>query len=1005
MPSCCGNGLRPCQQQPQRNRPNPNLDASANHDCDILGDSYGNDNDNGNGYGYGNGYDNGDVCEDPWTYANRRLRHLEFPLGGFGTGNVLLKGDGTLDGWDIQNQFRNAEYTPLHSLPLLPGDKLDHDLQQEQESKSESKSESESNTRLETELRGCGNNCWAIAAAWEDDGKDDGMDDGKDEHEHEPIASQPRPSFLLRSANHGHTEETTSAVPRSSSRPPCVPSLKIKAQYPIATVSYDTPPSFPLEDIQLEAMTPLVPTATYESSFPMALFTISFANSHPTKTVSPFVYTSPPPPPPPPNPPSRNGDDSCDDHNAAKETCFHDNHHGVTCTGLFLYNQNDLKQDLTRKGSTALSAIHRVSKSGSGAACVGNDPCQRTRAASTYTGSDGEARSRNPRHPAAEGAAEATEATEAPSPMTPTIGLITGVTSSSELFRRFASRDFEDPPGSEHEDGAETTTESTPPSPQQTTYIGAVVQSLRVPPGSRASVTFCLSWHFPYRLCTAPRPNLPPDFFGNRYSHWFTHAEDVARKLCDTLSGVGVGDGDVDRSVNSRIQVLSDSEAKPKDVLELTRLYVKTLYSSTIPWQVLESAAGRVAVARSPTMFWAESGIVLANEGNDCCPLNCTHVWGYTTLLERLFPDLAKDMRTSDFVRNFDIAKHGGCSMRFGQDVFAIDGGLACVIKTYLVVLQADPGLDFLKTVWPNVKSQMEEIFANHLDAKEGVILIPQQNTYDTAMEGANTFIGSYLVTALRATAAMATLMGDVNFSKKCQKQAEASAARYEELCWSEDFGYYVADVDETNCEYSYGPGCFIDQLSAIGLSTACGLGYVFRGDREARARKAIVQNNKVTCPPFRDLQCHFYNGDSGLRVCSYPNGKLGNGMVYTDLVSSGFTYPVVAGLIFDGNWEDATRVCTAIRARQSGIHRSPWNEPECGLYYARSMAAWNLLDQACGFSYDSIKASIGFSPRINASSFSVLENSDNPQPTPTWLRGRLNSGSCTDPRSSKSFA
>ena len=37
-------------------------------------------------------------------------------------------------------------------------------------------------------------------------------------------------------------------------------------------------------------------------------------------------------------------------------------------------------------------------------------------------------------------------------------------------------------------------------------------------------------------------------------------------------------------------------------------------------------------------------------------------------------------MRTSDFVRNFDLA-NGGCTMRFGTGGWAIDGALACIIK------------------------------------------------------------------------------------------------------------------------------------------------------------------------------------------------------------------------------------------------------------------------------------------------------------------------------------
>jgi hypothetical protein len=295
------------------------------------------------------------------------------------------------------------------------------------------------------------------------------------------------------------------------------------------------------------------------------------------------------------------------------------------------------------------------------------------------------------------------------------------------------------------------------------------------------------------------------------------------------------------------------------------------------------------------------------------------------------------------------------------------------VVKVYLAVQQSDSHLEFLQQVWPNVKRQIEIIFQDFDTDGDGVIRGIQQNTYDTGMQGANTFIGSYWITALKATAAMAAWMDDVKFAKKCSDRAELSATNYERICWKKQYGYYIADVDVTNCQHSYASGCCIDQLCAIGLSTACGLGTSLYPAHEAAARQAIFQNNIVTKPPFEDLQHHFYDGDSGVAICTYPHGKLPDCGIYDELVGTGFTYPFVAGLIYDGNLEAASLITKNIRARHSGIHRSPWNEPECGLLYSRSMASWNLFDQACGFSYDSTKAAIGYAPKMNTTNFSCF--------------------------------
>mgnify|MGYP007000041802 len=78
-----------------------------------------------------------------------------------------------------------------------------------------------------------------------------------------------------------------------------------------------------------------------------------------------------------------------------------------------------------------------------------------------------------------------------------------------------------------------------------------------------------------------------------------------------------------------------------------------------------------------------------------------------------------------------------------------------------------------------------------------------------------------------------------------------------------------------------------------------------------------------------------------------FLTGKLGNGLMYDTLVSSGFTSPVIAGLIFDNRLDLALDVVRNIRGRQDGRNRSPWNEPECNVLYSRAMAHFNLYDQA----------------------------------------------------------
>lgn len=519
------------------------------------------------------------------------------------------------------------------------------------------------------------------------------------------------------------------------------------------------------------------------------------------------------------------------------------------------------------------------------------------------------------------------------------IEVIAQASSEEELFAAFAAGMTQPP----------STAGATAPSPAGKSWCGAVVQTVGVAAGGSSTVDFILAWYFPNRSNVYKAQGLPP-VVGNYYNNLFSSAQDVVMKV----------------------------HPQAEKLRATTRKYVEILFGSTMPPSILDSAAGRLAVMRSPTMLWTEGGIVLGTEGNGCCPLNCTHVYGYTTLLERLYPQLAQDMCVSNFVRTYN-QQLGGVTMRYGQG-WAIDGALASCIKAYICVRQSDSSLSFLRKVWPNVKKQMDFLF-DEFDDGTGVIRCAQEDTYDTYMCGANTFIGSYYVTALRSASRMAVLMGDKESATKYGSRAASAAANYEKECWHEEFGYYIAaplsygpsappcPIQPDGLKYgnrTYGGQCFVDQVCAIGLSSAAGLGHIFDPVHEAKSRNQILRYNTVgPQPTVKPIVAHFYTGDSGIIVCTNPNNVKDGNPNDWNIVSGGFESPVIAGMLIDRNTDGATIATNNIRHRYDGRNRSPWNEPECGQLYSRSMAHWNLYDQACGVTYDSTKAALSFDPRF----------------------------------------
>ena len=74
-----------------------------------------------NGAAQFEGYDDGlrppaddddDEAAEPFEYSGEHLQACNFPLGSFGTGRVLLCGDGTMKEWTVVNQVRTDDGGP-----------------------------------------------------------------------------------------------------------------------------------------------------------------------------------------------------------------------------------------------------------------------------------------------------------------------------------------------------------------------------------------------------------------------------------------------------------------------------------------------------------------------------------------------------------------------------------------------------------------------------------------------------------------------------------------------------------------------------------------------------------------------------------------------------------------------------------------------------------------------------------------------------------------------------
>ncbi len=77
--------------------------------------------------------------------------------------------------------------------------------------------------------------------------------------------------------------------------------------------------------------------------------------------------------------------------------------------------------------------------------------------------------------------------------------------------------------------------------------------------------------------------------------------------------------------------------------------------------------------------------------------------------------------------------------------------------------------------------------------------------------------------------------------------------------------------------------------------------------------------------------------------------------------------------MIEEGFVEAGLAVVEAVRRRYDGHVRNPFNEYECGSYYARAMASYALLASLSGFRYSAVTHTLWFGPRIEAEPFQTF--------------------------------
>jgi non-lysosomal glucosylceramidase len=524
-------------------------------------------------------------------------------------------------------------------------------------------------------------------------------------------------------------------------------------------------------------------------------------------------------------------------------------------------------------------------------------------------------------------------------------------------------------------DGCLSNVSDSSPSTSGHTWNGALAVPMRLQSGETRTIEFTLAWHFPNRYVNYSQLSFfgfdddrSKFWLGNHYNRRFRSAVDVVASI------------DRDRTALTR----------------QTRLARDTFYDTTLPFPLIDAVTSQMSVSRTPICFWVEGGAFYGFEGGHgastphadlvggSCPLNCTHVWNYEMALARLFPDLERSMRDTEW----DVQQHpsGYVPHRvllptylprpWGRKIGgpanpALDGLLGAMLKTYREYL-ASGDAAWLDHAWPAVKLALSHVWEAHDPDRTGVIEGEQPNTYDISIYGANTFIGTLYLAALRTVEEIARCQGEEELAAECRAVFERGREGLEQRLWNGE--YYIQEVDfSQHPNQNWGTGCHTDQLFGQWWAHLLGLGYLLDPDHVRIAVKSIVAYNfRESFAGHRQAPRVFVtDNDQGLLICTWPRG--GRPIVptqYSDEVWTGLEYEVAALLLQEGEPELALDIVGAIRTRYDGRKQNPWNDIECGDHYVRAMASWSLLEAASGYVYDAAKRMIGFAPVIGPDAF-----------------------------------
>lgn len=440
------------------------------------------------------------------------------------------------------------------------------------------------------------------------------------------------------------------------------------------------------------------------------------------------------------------------------------------------------------------------------------------------------------------------------------------------------------------------------------------------------------------------------------------------------------------------------------DLRNKSELFKNSFYKTTLPAEVIEAIAANLTILKSPTVLRQPDGKLWSWEGcsdnSGCCAGSCTHVWNYAQAISHLFPKLERTMRETEFFPSQD--KNGHQTFRSALPVrpvattfyAASDGQLGGIMKMYRD-WRISGNSEWLKKMYPMVAESMDYCIKTWDPRLTGTLEEPHHNTYDIEFWGADGMCTSFYLGALKAISEMGRFLGeDVSqyealYNKgKQTMETDLYDGEYfiQKIKWeglttpdpvkASAVTYNISYSDEAlklmqkeGPKYQYGKGCLSDGVLGAWIAEVCGLKNIVDSGKVASHLNSVYKYNfKSDLTDHSNPQRPSYalGKEGGLLLCTWPKGEmLSLPFVYSNEVWTGIEYQVASHLMFMGEVGKGLEIIRACRDRYDGRVRNPFDEYECGHWYARAMSSYGLLQGLTGVRYDAVTREIFINSRI----------------------------------------